>query len=185
MRHRYLRGLLWALIGAGVLADMPIQADDETDACGAILCLVSGGGGGSECSSYLERYFSISGSKPWETVQKRANFLNQCPSGNADFNNAAAQYGESCQQAQLAQQLNQEASGLARRQQECLVAGDMNCDQFKPGADRAQQICGAWYGNEYITYAPPRLVSDCKGQGYRWPPVAQCVYSWVVDPEPQ
>ena len=45
---------------------------DEDSSCGAILCLAGGGNGGSSCSGYIRKYFSI---KP----HKRPAFLNICP----------------------------------------------------------------------------------------------------------
>lgn len=62
--------------------DNPLTSD-QTDACGAILCL-SSSTKPSECTSYLKRYFSIKvfkhGSLSWsKTVNARKKFLEICP----------------------------------------------------------------------------------------------------------
>ena len=68
-------------------------ASAADDACGAILCLageMTGSSGGSECSGYIRRYFSIvekhhGDFSPARTIRKRMDFLEQCPSGESDI----------------------------------------------------------------------------------------------------
>ncbi len=53
---------------------------DETDACGALLCLASGAGRGeSDCQGYLRRYFAIKFTRPDKTFEARRDFLSMCP----------------------------------------------------------------------------------------------------------
>lgn len=53
---------------------------DETDACGALLCLAHGAGRGeSDCQGYLRRYFSIKFTRPDKTFEARRDFLSMCP----------------------------------------------------------------------------------------------------------
>lgn len=61
---------------------------DTKLACEAILCLSSPTRPG-ECSASLSRYFSINADKWKDTVKKRKNFLNQCPTSNEDANMAS------------------------------------------------------------------------------------------------
>jgi hypothetical protein len=66
-------------------------ASEQEDACGATLCLageMTGDSGGSECSGYIQRYFSIverhhGNFSPSRTAAKRIDFLQQCPSGDS------------------------------------------------------------------------------------------------------
>lgn len=51
---------------------------DEASACEVLLCL-SSPTQPAECAKSLARYFAISFSKPWKTIQARKNFLNLCP----------------------------------------------------------------------------------------------------------
>ncbi|WP_321968974.1 TrbM/KikA/MpfK family conjugal transfer protein [Paraburkholderia tropica] len=89
---------------AGAMAAMtPAIADeDNTDACGAVLCLaglIDGGNGGGQCSQYEANYFSIvkfhnghfdlSG-----TSNARGDYLNQCHSVGSDQKSAVnSKYG--------------------------------------------------------------------------------------------
>lgn len=77
-------------------------ADDDTSACGAVLCLaglMDGGNGGGQCNQYERDYFSIvryhhrhfdlSG-----TSSARGDFLNQCRSVGSDQKNSVnSKYG--------------------------------------------------------------------------------------------
>jgi hypothetical protein len=56
---------------------------DKRLACEAIMCLASSTRP-SECDEALKRYFGIHFKKWSDTVKGRANFLNQCPKGDAD-----------------------------------------------------------------------------------------------------
>lgn len=97
------------VLGATVLSVcmasvLPGRADDadNTDACGAVLCLaglMSGGNGGGQCSQYEAKYFSIvkfhnghfdlSG-----TSSARGDYLNQCRSVGGDQKGAVnSKYG--------------------------------------------------------------------------------------------
>ena len=59
---------------------------DETDACGALLCLASGKRP-SECNPYLRRYFSITHKRPDKQIEKRLDFLDMCPAKQNEDNN--------------------------------------------------------------------------------------------------
>lgn len=65
---------------------VPANAEDELTgdirlACEALLCL-SSSERPNECAPSLSRYFSISAKKWKDTVKKRRNFLNLCPTSN-------------------------------------------------------------------------------------------------------
>ena len=80
------------LLLAALLAAPLALASAEDDACGAILCLageMTGVSGGHACQGYLRQYFSIvekhhGDFSPSRTARKRLEFLDQCPSGQAD-----------------------------------------------------------------------------------------------------
>lgn len=77
---------------AALLAAPLAMASSSDDACGAILCLageMTGASGGSACSGYIKRYFSIiekhhGDFSPSRTARKRLEFLDQCQSGESD-----------------------------------------------------------------------------------------------------
>ncbi|RKE23919.1 TrbM protein [Paraburkholderia sp. BL23I1N1] len=84
--------LLAGSLLVGPLISTPAHADDNEDACGAVLCLaglMAGGSGGQKCSGYEANYFSIvryhhghfdlSG-----TSNARGDYLNQCRSVGGD-----------------------------------------------------------------------------------------------------
>lgn len=66
------------------------HADASDDACGMVLCLggrILGGNGGSACSSYEKKYFSIIVTKkgkfnPSRTATKRDSELKKCAGGD-------------------------------------------------------------------------------------------------------
>ena len=77
---------------------------DTRLACEAILCL-STGNRPSECSPSIKRYFSIDHKKISDTIKERKNFLNLCPSANAQgmpaLVNAIANGAGRCDAAEL------------------------------------------------------------------------------------
>jgi hypothetical protein len=81
---------LIALLIASLLSIPPAFAQDNTDPCGAVLCLagaMTGQGGGGACTGYIAKYFAII---DWHhghmdlgaTADDRMRYLNQCPSQN-------------------------------------------------------------------------------------------------------
>lgn len=74
---------------ASLLVALNLSAFDELTgdtklACEAILCL-STSTRPSECVPSIRKFFSIKAKKPWETIALRRNFLNLCPTDNADI----------------------------------------------------------------------------------------------------
>lgn len=70
--------VLGSLANAAQAQEFNIMQGDERSACEAVLCLAAGGGP-SECTPPLRRYFSITATKPSDLRKKRRNFLNLCP----------------------------------------------------------------------------------------------------------
>ncbi|HBP32105.1 MAG TPA: conjugal transfer protein TrbM [Advenella kashmirensis] len=81
----------WAAFLCPVYAQDTELQGDERLACGAVLCLSSGAGrGNSECSEYLNKYFSIKFTRPDKTFEARRDFLNMCPDSHDIKNNMPA-----------------------------------------------------------------------------------------------
>lgn len=86
---RKTSAVLAAATAVLILSTGSAQADD--DACGMVLCLggrILGGNGGSECSSYEKKYFSIIKTKkgkfsPSRTAKERDKKLKKCAGGDA------------------------------------------------------------------------------------------------------
>lgn len=86
---RKLSAFLAAATSVLILSTGTAQAND--DACGMVLCLggrILGGDGGSECSSYEKKYFSIIKTKkgkfsPSRTAKERDKQLKKCPGGDS------------------------------------------------------------------------------------------------------
>ncbi|MFX1689765.1 killer protein [Paraburkholderia sp. A2RI-6] len=92
MKRRSIAAALCSAALAFSLATPRAHADDNQDACGAVLCLaglIMGGNGGKTCAEYETGYFSIvrfhnghfdlSG-----TANARTDFTNQCQSVGSD-----------------------------------------------------------------------------------------------------
>lgn len=85
---RQLSAFLVAATSVLVLTTGTAQASD--DACGMVLCLggqILGGSGGSQCSSYEKKYFSIIVKKngkfsPSRTAKERDKELKLCAGGD-------------------------------------------------------------------------------------------------------
>lgn len=92
-----------AILFLMALATTPLAlASNSDDPCGALLCLageMKGASGGGACEGYLKRYFSIvekhhGDFSPARTAQKRLDFLEQCPSEEAETRQQVnARYG--------------------------------------------------------------------------------------------
>jgi len=88
---RQLLAYLVAATSVFVLSTATVQASD--DACGMVLCLggrIMGGSGGSQCSSYEQKYFSIIVKKhgkfsPSRTASERDKELKKCAGGDKDI----------------------------------------------------------------------------------------------------
>lgn len=63
------------------MPNVAVLQGDEKLACEAVLCLATGQRPG-ECMPSIQRYFSINGKKPGDTIRERINFLNKCPASN-------------------------------------------------------------------------------------------------------
>ena len=85
---RQFSAFLVAATSVFVLTTGTAQASD--DACGMVLCLggrILGGDGGSQCSSYEKKYFSIIVKKkgkfnPSRTAKERDKELKKCAGGD-------------------------------------------------------------------------------------------------------
>jgi TrbM len=77
-----------AVIAAASLAPATACANDNTSACGAVLCLaglINGGSAGGDCKDYMTGYFSIvkfhhGHFDETGTSNARRDFTNQCKS---------------------------------------------------------------------------------------------------------
>ncbi|CAB3802624.1 hypothetical protein LMG28614_05659 [Paraburkholderia ultramafica] len=77
-----------AVLIASLLSIPSAMAEDNTEPCGALLCLAGamiGHGGGGACTGYIDKYFSIISWRHGHmdlgaTSANRMSFLNQCPS---------------------------------------------------------------------------------------------------------
>ena len=86
---RQFSAFLVAASSVFVLTTGTAQASDD-DACGMVLCLggrILGGSGGSQCSSYEKKYFSIIVKKkgkfsPSRTATERDKELKSCAGGD-------------------------------------------------------------------------------------------------------
>lgn len=86
---RKISAFLAAATSVLILSTGTAQADD--DACGMVMCLggrILGGDGGSECSSYEKKYFSIIKTKkgkfsPSRTAKERDKELKKCAGGDS------------------------------------------------------------------------------------------------------
>jgi hypothetical protein len=70
-----------ALCSVGKASAQDLLTGDTRLACEAVLCLASGTRP-SECAPSLQRYFSITARKLVDTIKKRGNFLELCPTSN-------------------------------------------------------------------------------------------------------
>ncbi len=94
MMHR--RKALACVTAAFLFLPHAATAEDNLDACGAVLCLVgelAGAGGGSSCKGYIAQYFAIQywkkgRFKPNPTAAARLDFLSQCKSADPNTINS-------------------------------------------------------------------------------------------------
>jgi hypothetical protein len=81
-----------AVIAAASIAPTTARADDNTSACGAVLCLaglINGGTAGGDCKDHMTGYFSIvtfhhGHFDETGTSNARSDFTNQCQSVGSD-----------------------------------------------------------------------------------------------------
>jgi hypothetical protein len=84
--------LLCAVSMLATTASVPARADDNTSACGAVLCLaglINGGSVGGDCQGYMTSYFSIvkfhhGHFDETGTSNARSDFTKQCKSVGSD-----------------------------------------------------------------------------------------------------
>ncbi|MEX3943026.1 killer protein [Paraburkholderia sp. BR10937] len=102
MKRRSTAAALCSAALACALATPSSHADDNQDACGAVLCLaglIMGGNGGKTCAEYEAGYFSIvrfhhGHFDEGGTANARGDFLNQCQSAGSDVKGPVnSQYG--------------------------------------------------------------------------------------------
>ncbi|MEX3968148.1 MULTISPECIES: Killer protein [Paraburkholderia] len=102
MKRRSIAAALCITALACALVPPPAHADDNQNACGAVLCLAGlmmGGNGGKTCAEYESGYFSIvrfhhGHFDEGGTANARGDFLNQCQSvGSAVKDPVNSQYG--------------------------------------------------------------------------------------------
>lgn len=74
-----------ALAASSMVAHADEFTGDVKLSCEAILCLSTGVVPGA-CNPSLDRYFSITAKKMSDTISKRKDFLEICPTANADDN---------------------------------------------------------------------------------------------------
>lgn len=188
----YGLGVLALVFGAGVAFGQGSQEldQDQTDACGAVMCL-GGGSGVSECQPYLARFFSLWDQNPVTMVQRRQNYLDLCPGSDGSFNATAAQVGEQCQPEQLVTALNMELLQCAalwqcqgQTQAPARQGGRVDCSSCAARSpDRVQQVCGTWYSLEnVVTKAPHLVASNCVPDAPGFDPGLGCTYTWVQTP---
>ena len=169
------------------------QSDEEqTNSCGAVMCLM-GGSGISECGPYLARYFSLIDQNPQTMYEKRKNFLDQCPGSDGNFNATAAQMGEVCQPENLVQNLNMQLQNCTACLAQEAWQGQGQQSQWNNNTcpscaardgQQAQAVCGTWYSTENVVTRPPHLVvSDCLGGGGAFQQNGfGCTYVWEITP---
>lgn len=88
---RQVSAFLVAATSVFILTTGTAQASD--DECGMVLCLggrILGGSGGSQCSSYEKKYFSIIVTKkgkfsPSRTAKERDKQLKKCAGGDSNI----------------------------------------------------------------------------------------------------
>ncbi len=102
MKRRSIAAVVGSTALVCALATPAARADDNQDACGAVLCLVDlmmGGDGGKTCTQYESGYFSIvrfhhGHFDEGGTANARSDFLNQCQSVDSDVKGPVnSQYG--------------------------------------------------------------------------------------------
>ncbi len=146
-------------------------------ACEAILCLSTGSPPG-ECSPSLNYYFDIRARKFSDTLKKRRNFLNLCPSSDEpempSLVEAIVQGAGRCEASYLIPRLNRfEERG-------CYSEG------FSPfyGAclSSVPSYCKAYAAHPYTLIDTPVRVKTCTGYSGYDDGLPRCTYHWVVKP---
>lgn len=148
-----LAGLLMS--GSAMSVNIDIMDGDEGDACSALLCLSSAVGGNvSECTPPLTRYYSITAKKMVDTIKKRKDFLNLCPSadepGMPELVDAISQGAGRCD----AEQLNRELEETRYVQVNCKYSTgrrDYKCDIQKQYRikNKLPSYCQVYIDNSY------------------------------------
>jgi TrbM len=134
---------------------------DTGTACEAVLCL-AGGGGPSECTRSITKYFSIWDKKPWKTIEKRINFLNLCPSSKSSAKmetlvNAIGHGAGKCDAASLNAALTSYRYNPDTGEQEVYISDQM------PGH------CSAYINHDFVDVKAlsPTYVGE-EGKDGRW-----------------
>jgi len=198
-------GCVLLLAAAGAVGQQGGElTTDQTDACGAVMCLM-GGSGVSECDPYLARFFSLVDQNPQTMYEMRKTFLDLCPGSDPGFNGTAASMAEQCESSRLVKGLNADLQSCT----ECLAqqpwqgqgqslgmngaAGNCpSCAARSPG--RAGEKCGAWYAtSQVVTKIPHIWVGNCGGNGAGYAVMAaggsglnsDCTFRWEETRAPE
>ncbi|MCD9032036.1 conjugal transfer protein TrbM [Luteimonas sp. Y-2-2-4F] len=161
-RHRLLPALFAACVAAPVAAqngmpDLDQFTGDTKLSCEAILCL-STGSPPNQCMPALTRYFDINPTKLADRIRERKNFLNICPSANADnsmrsLTDAIARGAGRC-----------DADALNSSQRRYVGYRD---DQEYYIDNNLPSYCQAYYNHPYTDLTQSRYVGEPR-QGGRW-----------------
>ena len=78
-------GAMAIMLGLSInlLADENELTGDRRTACEVLLCL-SSGQRPSECNAPLRKFYSIKAKRSWQTLKKRRDFLELCPTDTGD-----------------------------------------------------------------------------------------------------
>jgi TrbM len=157
---------LWASSASAQMNTNPNQYTQTLDgdtgtACEAVLCL-AGGGGPSECTRSITKYFSIWDKKPWKTIEKRINFLNLCPSSKSSAKmetlvNAIGHGAGKCDAASLNRSLTSYRYNPDTGEQEVYISDQM------PG------YCSSYINHDFVDVKAlsPSYVGE-PGKDGRW-----------------
>jgi hypothetical protein len=91
MNKTLMMAVMVGALAAGSMGSAKAQdvlTGDKKLACEAILCLAAVGQRPGECSASIAKYFRITASKPSKLKAKRKDFLNLCPTGDANLVNS-------------------------------------------------------------------------------------------------
>ncbi|HFD6165591.1 TPA: TrbM/KikA/MpfK family conjugal transfer protein [Salmonella enterica] len=146
-----------SLLVAGFSASLFAEglSKNQELSCSALLCLSSSVGGSlSECNESLREYYSISAKKMSDTIKKRKDFLNLCPStdepGMPELVDAISQGAGRCD----AEQLNRELEETRYVQVNCKYntgRRDYKCDIQKQYRikNKLPSYCQVYIDNSY------------------------------------
>lgn len=128
-------------------------------ACEATLCL-STGQPPHECSRSLQKYFSITLSKPWKTAQARGNFLKLCPDvKEADAQKVATQSLTDSEREELAKSPDVEV--MENEEQPVSEVGQPPDDQIRAALDSLTPV---YNSQQQQSASALRVLEKCVAQ---------------------